>query len=220
MGAVLGAYRSVLRNRALTRLLLGEFVSSIGDWLYLVALLIIIYARTQDAVVLGIVGAARILPYVFLSIPAGILVDRADRRLILLGTDLARGALMLVLAWLVSVNGPIELIIGVTILATCFSSFFGPAIGAYLPGLVTDEAALGPANTLYAALENLAFIVGPALAAIILAVSSVAVAFLLNAASFAVVAVVLWTLPSSRGGSAPALSSPVPADPVPAGPAK
>lgn len=40
---------------------------------------------------LGIVGAARVLPYVFLSIPAGIIADRYDRRLILLVTDVARG---------------------------------------------------------------------------------------------------------------------------------
>ena len=56
MRGVLEAYRRVLRNRPLSRLLLGEFVSSIGDWLYLVALLIIVYTRTQDAVLLGVVG--------------------------------------------------------------------------------------------------------------------------------------------------------------------
>ncbi len=207
MRAILGAYRRVLANRPLRLLLLGEFVSSIGDWLYLVALLIIIYQRTNNAVLLGIVGAARILPYVFLSIPAGILADRVDRRAILMTTDLSRGALMLVLAWLVASDGSIAAIVAITILATCFSSFFGPAIGAYLPSLVTDETELGPANTAYATLENVAFIVGPALAAIILAASDMTVAFLLNAASFAVVAAILWRLPPSRPG-APAAASP------------
>src|SRR5712691_5184447 len=145
MQSVLGAYRRVLANRALSRLLLGEFVSSVGDWLYLVALLIIIYDRTGDAVLLGVVGAARILPYVFLSVPAGILADRVDRRMILLVTDLARGVCMLVLAWLVATTGPIEAIVAITIVATCFSSFFRPAIGSYLPTLVSNEADLGPA---------------------------------------------------------------------------
>jgi MFS family permease len=198
MQSVLGAYRRVLANRALTRLLLGEFVSSVGDWLYLVALLIIIYDRTHDAVLLGVVGAARILPYVFLSVPAGILADRIDRRMILLVTDVARGLCMLVLAWLVAANGPIEAIVAITIVATCFSSFFGPAIGSYLPTLVGNEADLGPANTTYATLENIAFIVGPALAALIILFSNLTVAFLLNAASFAVIAAILWRLPPSR----------------------
>ena len=96
--SVLAAYRQVLSNRHLARLMFGEFVSSIGDWLYLVALLIVIYERADDPVVLGIVGAARVLPYIVLSVPAGIAADRFDRRMILLVTDLARGAVMLVMA--------------------------------------------------------------------------------------------------------------------------
>ena len=206
MRSVLEAYHRVLRNRPLSKLLLGEFISSIGDWLYLVALLIIVYTRSHDAVLLGVVGAARVLPYVLLSIPAGILADRVDRRLILLVTDLARGALMVVLAVLVADNASTEAIVAVTIVATCFSAFFGPAIGAYLPSLVPDESDLGPANTAYATLENVAFIVGPALAAIILTFADVALAFVLNALSFLVIAAVLWTLPSSRARQAVGLA--------------
>ena len=135
-------------------------------------------------------GAARVLPYVFLSIPAGIIADRYDRRMVLLITDLGRGALMLVLAYLAATDGSTVAIVAVTILATCLSSFFGPTIGAYLPSLVTDESDLGPANTAYASLDNIAFVIGPAAAAVILGISgNLAVAFLLNAVSFVVVAV-------------------------------
>ncbi len=215
MRGVVAAYRRLLGNGPLSRLLLGEFVSSIGDWLYLVALLIIIYERTNDAVVLGIVGAARVLPYVFLSIPAGIVADRFDRRLVLLITDLGRGALMLVLAWLVATNGSIEAIVAVTILATCLSSFFGPAIGSYLPTLVKDESDLGPANTAYASLDNIAFVIGPATASIILTLANdLAVAFLLNAVSFLVIAIILWGLPPSIAGRGTAASDDgIPAEP-------
>jgi MFS family permease len=94
----------------------------------------------------------------------------------------------------------VDAIVAVTVVATCFSAFFGPAIGSYLPTLVGNEADLGPANTTYATLENIAFIVGPALAALILSVADLTVAFLLNAASFAVIAVILWRLPPSRAG--------------------
>ncbi len=103
---VLRAYRQLLRNGPLTRLLVGEFVSSIGDWLYLVAILILVYQVTEDPFILGIVGAARVLPYVFLSIPAGIVADRFDRRLVLISTDIARGMLMLVIAGIVFLDGP------------------------------------------------------------------------------------------------------------------
>src|SRR5687768_14102015 len=102
---VIAAYRRVLDNRAMTRLLFGEFVSSIGDWLYLVALLVLVWGATAgDPLALGLIGAARILPYVLLSIPAGIVADRFDRRRILLFTDIVRGLLMLVIAAAVYLN--------------------------------------------------------------------------------------------------------------------
>jgi MFS family permease len=198
MIAVLRAYRLLLRNGPLTRLLAGEFVSSIGDWLYLVAILLLVYEVSNDPLVLGIVGAARVLPYVFLSIPAGILADRLDRRLILLVTDVARGALMLVMAALVAMHAPIVSIIVLAVIATCFSTFFGPAIGAYLPSLVADEDQLGPANSAWSTLDNLAFVIGPAIAGLLIAAGGLVLAFVLNAATFAVIAVVLWRLPSPR----------------------
>lgn len=185
------------RNPALARLLAGEFISGIGDWLYLVAVLVVVYAESNSAVLLGIVGAARILPYVLLSVPAGIVADRFDRRMVLLVTDVARGILMLVLVVAVLVDAPTIAIVGLSILAACFSTFFGPAIAALLPMLV-DESDLGPANSAWATLDNLAFIVGPALAGILLASGGLEIAFLLNAVSFAVVAVVLWRLPVQR----------------------
>jgi MFS family permease len=89
-------------------------------------------------------------------------------------------------------------VIAVAIAATCFSAFFGPAIGAYLPSLVRDESLLGPANTAYATLNEVTLIVGPAIGALIVATMDLSVAFILNAISFVVVAAVLWTLPSGR----------------------
>ena len=196
---VIAAYRRVLGNGALTRLLFGEFVSSIGDWLYLVALLVLVWDATGgDTVALGLIGAARILPYVLLSIPAGIVADRFDRRKILLITDIVRGLLMLVIAAAVYVNLSIWIIVALAIAATCFSAFFGPAIGAYLPSLARDESELGPANSAWSSLVNLAFFIGPAFAALLLSIGSLVVAFVLNALTFGIVAIVLLGLPSKR----------------------
>jgi len=193
-----GSYCRLLRgNPALGRLLAGEFISGIGDWLYMVAILVVIYAESQSAVLLGVVGAARVLPYIVLSVPAGIIVDRYDRRLVLLVTDVARGFLMVLLAVLVTIDAPVLAVVGASIVAASFSVFFGPAITAYLPTLV-DEDELGPANSAWATLDSIAFIIGPAVAGVLIAVGGLGLAFLLNAASFAVVAVVLWRLPPAR----------------------
>ena len=192
---VIAAYRRVLGNPALSRLLFGEFVSSVGDWLYLVALLVLVYAEANDALALGIIGAARIVPYILLSIPAGIVADRYDRRLILLVTDIARGAIMVVMAAAIVLDAPVAVIVVLAIVATCFSAFFSPAIGAYLPSLVRDESELGPANSAWSSLDNLAFFIGPAFAALLLGLGTLELAFLLNALTFAIVAAVLWRLP-------------------------
>jgi MFS family permease len=195
---VIDAYRRVLRNGPLTRLLIGEFVSSIGDWLYLVALLVVIWDLTNDPLVLGIVGAARILPYIVLSIPAGIVADRVDRRLVLLVTDVIRGVIMLAIAGVVFAGLPVYLVVVLAVIATCFSAFFSPAIGAYLPSLVKDESELGPANSAWSSLDNLAFFIGPAFGAILLGIGGLGIAFLINALTFGVVALVLLRLPPGR----------------------
>lgn len=194
----LATYRGLLANRPLTRLLGGEFVSAIGDWLYIVALLVVIYRESGDPLVLGLFGAARVVPYIVLSIPAGIAADRFDRRMILLVTDLARGAAMLAMAWVVATGGPVWMLVALSIVASSFSTFFYPAIGAYVPNLAEDERQLGPANSAWASLDNLGFVIGPVLGGVLVATGGVTFAFVINAATFLVIAAVLWRLPPSR----------------------
>jgi MFS family permease len=203
MGAI-ATYRGLLSNRPLVRLLAGEFVSGIGDWLYLVALLVIVYRESDgDPVLLGIIGGARIIPYIVLSVPAGMVADRFDRKMILLFTDIVRGAIMVVLAVLVMADGPLLAIVGLAIFATCFSSFFQPAIGAYMPMLARNERELGPANSAFATLGEIAFILGPAVSGIIIATADLEWAFIINAVTFGFVALMLLGLPSGRPGETP-----------------
>jgi len=199
----LATYRGLLGNRPLVRLLAGEFVSGIGDWLYLVALLVIVYRESTDPLLLGIVGGARIIPYIVLSVPAGIVADRFDRRIILLVTDVARGLIMVALTLVVMVDGPLIAIVLLAILATCFSAFFNPAMGTYLPMLARDERELGPANSAFATLGEISFIVGPALAGILIAVAGLELAFAINAVTFAIIAIALLGLPSGKPGTQP-----------------
>lgn len=195
---MLATYRAVAGNGNLVRLFAGEFVSGIGDWLYLVALLVVVYRVSSDPLVLGIVGGARIVPYVLLSVVAGVIVDRYDRRLVLIVSGLVRGAAMVGLTIATMVNAPVWIIVALAIFATCFAVFFRPAIGAYIPTLVRNENELGPANGLFATLGEISFVIGPAIGGLIIAASDLALAFAINAATFLVVAAVYSTLPGSR----------------------
>ena len=164
-----------------------------------------IYSETGDPIVLGLFGAVRVIPYIVLSVPAGIVADRYDRRLVLLVTDLARAACMVGMTFVLVTDGPIVALIGLSILAACFSTFFYPAIGAYVPNLVKDERQLGPANSAWASLDNLGFVVGPVLGGILVALGGTTLAFVINALTFLVIAWILWGLPPSAN-VAPATS--------------
>ena len=75
---------------------------------------------------LGIIGAARVVPYIVLSVPAGIVADRFDRRLVLMTTDIARGIIQLLMAAAVILNMSVWVVVVLAIAATCFSAFFSP----------------------------------------------------------------------------------------------
>ena len=202
--AGLGVYKQLLANRPLTKLLVGEFISGIGDWLYIVAIFVVIYRESGDPALVGLFGAVRVIPYIVLSVPAGLVADRFERRLVLLVSDIWRGSVMVVLTVLVAANAPVLLIAALAILATCGSAFFYPAMGAYMPSLVTDERQLGPANSAWASLQNISFIFGPAIGGVLLALGGVTLAFILNALTFIVIAVILWTLPREAKKDVPA----------------
>jgi len=165
-----------------------------------VAIFVVIYRETGDAALVGLFGAVRLLPYILLSVPAGIVADRFDRRMVLLVSDLYRGSLMVLMALLVASNGSTLLIAALAIMAAGGSAFFYPAMGAYLPALARDERQLGPANSAWATIQNFSFIVGPAIGGLVLVIGSVLLAFILNALSFIVIAIILWGLPPSRAG--------------------
>src|SRR5262245_35293159 len=179
------------------------------------------FQETADPIVLGIFGALRVAPYVLLSVPAGYVADRFDRRLVLLATDVLRGLCMLGMAAVAVMDGPVAWIVGLSVVAACGSTFFYPAIGAYIPNLARDERELGPANSLWATLDNFGYIIGPALGGLLVAGGGVVFAFLVNAATFAVIAAVLLRLPPSsnvaRTADTPAAPSDAaaPASPVP-----
>src|SRR5260370_34619959 len=92
-------------------------------------------------------------------------------------------------------------------------------MGAYMPSLVRDERELGPANSAWASLQNISYIIGPAIGGILLAVGGVEMAFILNAASFLVIIAILWTLPAHGppGAAAPKAAAPVAAQGATAG---
>lgn len=168
--------------------LLALATSALGDWLYNVALLALVFGRTGSATWVALTTAARILPIVVLGPVGGVLADRHDRRVLMVGADIARMVLMVGLAVVAAAGLPIALAPLLAGLATAASSVTSPSVGAITPRLVTDDE-LQRANALRAAIGQGALVAGPAIGAVVLALADPAVAILLNAVTFAVSAV-------------------------------
>src|SRR3954454_2681956 len=189
----LAAYRGVLGIREARALIGASAASQIGDWLYNAALLGYVYSTTHSAAWVGVATIGRLLPYVLLGPFGGAVADRYPRRLVLLGGDLVRLALMLTLAVVVAQEGPVALVIGLAAVSSAAGSAERPAALALLPRLV-GERRLGPANALLHTVQDLGVVIGPAIGAVLLAVTSAPAAFLANAATFAVSALLVSTL--------------------------
>jgi MFS family permease len=183
----------VLRNGNFRRLLAALAVSQLGDWLYNVALLGYVFERTHSPLWLGVTTAARVLPVVVLGPVAGILGDRFDRRVVMVLSDLVRVVMMIGLAVVVVTGAPVVLVPLLAAAATAASSPYAPCVAASVPRIVEREM-LTSANSWRAAIGPMAVVTGPALGAIVLAVSSPAWAFVVNAATFALSAALTFTL--------------------------
>jgi MFS family permease len=189
----LAAYRGVLAIREARVLISASATSQIGDWLYNAALLGYVFSATHSAAWVGAATISRLLPYVLLGPLGGAIADRHPRRTVLVAGCVLRLILMLVLAAVVAGDAPVALVIAVVALASAAGSAERPAALSLLPRLV-GEGRLGPANALLHTVQDMAVVVGPAIGALLLAVAAPPAAFIANAGTFAVSALLFATL--------------------------
>ncbi|MDF1543012.1 MAG: MFS transporter [Anaerosomatales bacterium] len=131
-----GAYRRLAGNPGFRRLWVSQFVSGIGDWLVIGLLMPLVTSLSGGSsfAVAGIL-VAKLLPALVLSSLTGVLVDRFDRRRLMIACDLARAALTLGLL----VTNSLAVIYLIVLLMEIGSLFFYPAKNALIPHLVSEE---------------------------------------------------------------------------------
>jgi MFS family permease len=176
-----------LRAPGFRRLWTAQFVSNIGSWMQTVAAQWVMTSLTSSAVLVTAISAAGSLPVLLLAIPAGALGDLVDRRWLILVTQvvmLAAAAGLAVLAALSALTPTLILVL--LFVLGCGSAASAPTWQTLQPELVPpeqrqDAIALGSVN------QNLARAVGPALGGLLLAATSAALVFGVNAASFVAV---------------------------------
>jgi MFS family permease len=171
-----------VRNRNVRLLWLGQIVSQLGDWFNVVAVYTLLLDLTGSATAVAVMMVVQQLPIAVFGPLAGVLVDRMDRRRLMVWTDLVRGVLMFGLL-LVREGHQIwiaYLVIGLAVVAT---AFFEPARSAILPSITSRDELL-PANALSAATWATMLAAGAAVGGVILTLFGRDVAFVLNATSF------------------------------------
>ncbi|MCX6550170.1 MAG: MFS transporter [Acidobacteria bacterium] len=183
-------YRALLTGNRNYRLLwFGQIVSQLGDWFNSVAIYALLLELTGSATSVALMIIVQFLPIAVIGPVAGVVVDRVDRRRLMIAADVLRGCVVLLLllvrradqVWLV------YLVMGVAVSAT---AFFEPARTAAIPN-VTSKAELLTANALSSATWSAMLAIGAGAGGVVTALLGRETAFLVNAVSFFASAVIL-----------------------------
>lgn len=172
----------------------GLIVSNIGSWMQMVGQGWLVLQLTNSPLWLGMVAFARAVPMIGLSLFAGVVADRIDRRKLLLTTQTTAATLALLLAALTS-SGRVQVwqIMAIAFLSAATMAFDNPTRQALVPDLVGKERVM-TAVGLNSAAWNGAAVAGPALAGVAVGAIGVAGCFYLNATSFLAVVWAVWVM--------------------------
>ena len=194
---------SVLRHRDM-RLVFGAYVvDDTASWGYTVVLAAYVYARTGSTGWIALIACTRWVIGLLISGHAGMLADRYDRARLIAGSGVLCAASMAGMTVVVGVDGPLWLLPVLSALDTLCSAAVRPATGALVPDVV-PEGDLIAANALFALLENVVIVLGPAIGGLLLLAGSADVAIGLNAASYLLAAGLYARVRTrSRGDAAP-----------------
>lgn len=189
--------RAVLGHRGFAALWLAQLISRIGDSIHEVAIIWVVYEVTGDPTLIALVALASFVPNLVVSIPAGVLVDRLNRKYVLVGAEAIRAVVVLAIP-LVG-EGPllVPVVVAVALVTSTMEAFFGPAQQALIPRLVPPEAldAANSLNNLTVSTSRLFYVVG----GLVVGLGGSFVAFYVNSATFVFAALTLLAVPTASG---------------------
>lgn len=182
-------------------LFVSTLASSVGTLLAAIALAIDVKQRTNSGLWVGAVLIVDFLPTIVVGLALGPLLDRLERRKLMIASDLLRAAVFAALPFATNAGT----IVALALVAGLATGFFRPAVYAGVPNLVSDEL-LGDANALLQTVENAAWAIGPLLGGVLTAAWGPHAAYWINAVSFLISAVLVARIPARLLQSATALT--------------
>lgn len=187
-------YARLIRNRRYFPLWLGQLISNLGDTLHYIALVVWVYQRTGSSLAIAGTVFFEVVPVVLLAPVAGVVIDRLPRKAILVAADVARA--VLVLALLLTTEQ--WQVYGIVAALAAAGTFFNPAVNATLPTLLSADDLLA-ANSVAWSTGRFVQIIGSAVALGVIETVGAEAAFVFNAGTFLVSALLLLLLPVPPG---------------------
>ncbi|MDP8909302.1 MAG: MFS transporter, partial [Chloroflexota bacterium] len=135
---VAGNYYRVVRSPSYSPLWLAQLLSSFGDTLHYVAVVVLVYQLSGQGMAVAALVAAEVVPVLLLGPLAGVVIDRYSRKAVLIGADLLRAALVASLIWPQGVWHVYLVAAGLVV----GSTFFTPTMQAVIPVLTSDDERL------------------------------------------------------------------------------
>lgn len=180
----MGPFRA-LRYRNYRLFFTGQAISLIGTWMQRVAMSWLVYRLTLSPFALGTVDFASQIATLLLGFFAGAIVDRVDLRRLLIWTQgLAMGQALVLSALTLAGKATFLAILACGALLGMINAFDMPARHAFVVRMVENKEDLGNAIALNSSLFNLARLLGPAIAGIVIAAVGEGLCFLLNGLSY------------------------------------
>ena len=200
-----GAFAATWSNPDLRRAQLGFASAWTAEWAFTVGLGVLAFEQGGAAAV-GLVSLLRMVPSAVVTPFVTVYADRWRRERLLVAVSVVRACAVGLVAVLVAVGAPVVSVYVLAVVATATAAVFRPVHSALLPSLCRTPAELAGANVVRGMLDSLSTLVGPALAAVLLATSglsgvftAVAVASLLSAVLIARVRPETGPAPDRRG---------------------
>lgn len=175
---------ALLRQRNYALLWSSQLISQLGNWALFAALPFFVFQLTGSVLATGIMFIVEVIPPILLGSVAGVFVDRWDRKWTMIGANVVRGLLLLLLLAFRSAE-QVWVVYVVAFFVSTANLFFGPANNALLPQLVGKDE-LVTANSLDALGENVARILGPAIGGALLATVGLGAVALIDVGSYLV----------------------------------
>jgi MFS transporter, DHA3 family, macrolide efflux protein len=183
---------SIFRNLNFFSIWIGQTISVVGDFLYMIALMWWVLEKTGSTAAMATVAICSSLPAIVLGPFAGTYVDRVDKRRLLILMDLGRGVLIIVPGVLYFLNQlQVWHIFVIAAFLSSMSTFFNPALASFLPVIVNKEQ-LVRANSISQMSSNLSGIIGPALGGALVALFGAGTVMFLDALSFFVSGIAIF----------------------------